>query len=311
MAKIDNLDDVLNILPQQFIEFDLDHYSPTQLNQPLAVWAYKYIACNQEQRRKFKTNINMFFGTTIGAITQMMFCDEIWTYSSNKKENNKKLSMDEAIELLNQEMNNYKPWDEKDQEKYAAIKHLAVDYLRTSYDGWKSLAFQSPAIAERNVTMPLTHVDLLGRIDGEDELKLLEQKCKLPRLGRPKKDGTRTVSTTKLPDTPQIDHARQTAFYHFASGGKRPFLLYCNEKEHKIFDSSNCDLLTADAMQEHLEYYKRQSRLRDRHILNSQGSVKTLLSNMDPDWEHAFYWDLGDEQKAKAQAIYQEAHELS
>ena len=52
MAKIDNLDDVLNILPQQFIEFDLDHYSPTQLNQPLAVWAYKYIACNQEVNLK-------------------------------------------------------------------------------------------------------------------------------------------------------------------------------------------------------------------------------------------------------------------
>jgi hypothetical protein len=31
---------------------------------------------------------------------------------------------------------------------------------------------------------------------------------------------------------------------------------------------------------------------------------------MDPDWEHAFYWDLGDDNKAKAQSTYQEAHEL-
>lgn len=306
----ESLEDVLGIIPPEFLELGIDHYSPTQMNMPLAVWAYKYVALDQEQRRKLKTNINMFFGTIIGSITQMMFCDEIWTYSSNKVENNQKLSYDQALELLNEEIKAYVPWDDKDQEKYDAIKHLAPAYLKNSYEGWKSLSLKNHIIAERNVTLPLAHVSMLGRIDGEDDLMLLEQKCKLPKLNAVKKDGTRSVSTVKIPDVPQIEHCRQTSFYHFASGQKRPFLLYVNDKEYRIFDSSNCDLLTADAMTQHMEYYRQQARLRDRHILASNCSVKKLLSNMDPDFEHAFYWDIGDEQKKLAQEAYKQAHNL-
>lgn len=313
-VKTESLEDVLGIIPPEFLELGIDHYSPTQMNMPLAVWAYKYVALDQEQRRKLKTNINMFFGTTIGAITQMMFCDEIWTYSSNKVENNKKLSWDQALELCHEEFARYEPWDDKDKEKYEAIKHLAPAYLKNSYEGFKSIDLKTTKnfkiTAERNVTLPLAHVSMLGRIDGEDELKLIEEKLKLPKLNAVKKDGTRSVSTVKIPEQPQIEHARQTSFYHFASGQKRPFLLYVNDKEYKVFDSANCDLLTADAMAEHMEYYRQQARLRDRHIMASNCSVKKLLSNMDPDFEHAFYWDIGDEQKKLAQEAYKQAHNL-
>jgi hypothetical protein len=313
-VKTESLEDVLGIIPPEFLELGIDHYSPTQMNMPLAVWAYKYVALDQEQRRKLKTNINMFFGTTIGAITQMMFCDEIWTYSSNKVENNKKLSWDQALELCHEEFARYEPWDDKDKEKYEAIKHLAPAYLKNSYEGFKSIDLKTTknfkTTAERNVTLPLAHVSMLGRIDGEDELKLIEEKLKLPKLNAVKKDGTRSVSTVKIPEQPQIEHARQTSFYHFASGQKRPFLLYVNDKEYKVFDSANCDLLTADAMAEHMEYYRQQARLRDRHIMASNCSVKKLLSNMDPDFEHAFYWDIGDEQKKLAQEAYKQAHNL-
>ena len=309
-VKTESLEDVLGIIPPEFLELGIDHYSPTQMNMPLAVWAYKYVALDQEQRRKLKTNINMFFGTTIGAITQMMFCDEIWTYSSNKVENNKKLSWDQALELCHEEFARYEPWDDKDKEKYEAAKDLAPAFLKNSYEGWKSLNLKKKVIAERNVTLPLAHISMLGRIDGEDDLMLLEQKCKMPKLNPVKKDGTRSVSTVKIPEQPQIEHVRQTSFYHFASGQKRPFLLYVNDKEYKIFDSANCDLLTADAMAEHMEYYRQQARLRDRHIMASNCSVKKLLSNMDPDFEHAFYWDIGDDQKKLAQEAYKQAHNL-
>tara|TARA_R100001377_G_C3194989_1_gene112358 strand:- start:5076 stop:6029 length:954 start_codon:yes stop_codon:yes gene_type:complete len=312
--KTESLEDILGIVPPEFLEFGLDHYSPTQMNMPLALWAYKYVALDQDKRRNLKTNVNMFFGTVIGSITQMMFCDEIWTYSSNKVENNNKMSMDQALETLNDEIRAYAPWDQKDREKFEAIKHLAPAYLKNSYDGFKSIDLKTTknfkVTAERNVTLPLAHINMLGRIDGEDELKFIEQKCKLPKLNAVKKDGTRSVSTVKIPEIPQIEHCRQTSFYHFASGQKRPFLLYVNDKEHKIFDSSNCDLLTADAMAEHMEFYRQQARLRDRHIINSKGSVKRLLSFMNPDFEHAFYWDLGEEQLATAKEAYKQAHDL-
>ena len=152
-------------------------------------------------------------------------------------------------------------------------------------------------------------MNCLGRTDGEDDLKLVEQKCKLPKLNRPKKDGTRSISHVKLPeDEPQLSHARQTAFYHFCTN-KCPFLLYVNAKEYKIFDSSNCDLLTKEAMEEHLDYYKRMARMRDRAIMNSKGSVRDLLRDLDPDWDHNFEWDIGEDNATHAQQVFKEAQE--
>ena len=303
----ETLTDILESTPQQFLDLGIDHYSPTQLNCSLANWAYKYGVLDQEQRRGLKRNINMFFGTTIGEITQLMFCDEMWSMASQVTPNKNKLSMDQALEYLSEMMKKYQPWDEKDKEKFDAIKHLAPDYLQQSYKGWKSLSLQSPIIAERNVRLKFNYVNCLGRIDGEDDLKLVEQKCKLPKLGREKKDGTRSVISTKLPvDEPQITHARQTAFYHFCTG-KRPFLLYVNDKDFKIFDSSDCQSLTKEAMEEHLEHYKRAARLRDRTIMKSKGSVQGLLADLDPDWDHNFEWDIGDDHKDHAQKIFKEA----
>ena len=304
--KPKTLDQELGSIPEEFLKLDISHYSPTQLNQPLWLWALMYGAFTQKERRRNKTNVNMFFGTCIGGITQMMFCDEIWTYQSNKVENNNKISMDQALEILNTDIRAYEPWDEKDREKYEAIRHLAPDYLKQSYEGWKSLNFKAPVIAERNVTNNFTYVNGLGRIDGEDDLHFVEQKCKLPRLLKPKKDGTRSVSSGKIDIS--IQHCRQTAFY-YAATKKRPFLLYVNDQEYKIFDSSNCDLLTKDAMAEHMEYYKQQARLRDRHIINSKGDLLKLLSFHDPDWE-SFYADIGDENLKKAQDLFKQAHNL-
>tara|TARA_R110000765_G_scaffold117691_1_gene211606 strand:+ start:742 stop:1671 length:930 start_codon:yes stop_codon:yes gene_type:complete len=304
--KPKSLDEELGIIPQEFIELDINHYSPTQLLQPMWLWALMYGAFNQETRRRNKTNINMFFGTTIGYICQLVFCDVIWTFNSQKV-NNKKISEDQAFEMLDQEMNAYKPSDEKDKEKYAAFKGLAADYLKHSIAAWKSIRFTKPVIAERNVTLPLTYVGMLGRIDGEDDLKFGEQKLRLPRLLKPKKDGTRSVSTTKI-DQPLINHCRQTSYY-WKCTNKRPFLFYVNDKEHKIFDSSNCDLLTVDAMNDHFEYLKNQARLRDRHILNSKGDPLRLLSFHDPDWE-SFYADIGEENLNKARELFKQAHNL-
>ena len=305
--KPETLEEILDTIPQEFLSIGIDHYSPTQLNCSIANWAYKYGALTQEQRRGLKRNINMYFGTTIGEITQLMFCDEMWTMASQVAPNKQKLSWDQALEYLDEMMKKYEPWDEKDKEKFEAIKHLAPDYLKQSYEGWNSLNMQSPIIAERNVRLKFNYVNCLGRIDGEDPLMLLEQKCRLPKLGRVKKDGTRSVISTKLPeDNPVISHARQTAFYHFCTK-KRPFLLYVNDKEYKIFDSSNCDLLTKEAMEEHLEHYKRQARLRDRAILRSQGTVPGLLRDLDPDWEHNFEWDIGEDNAAHAKQLFKEA----
>ena len=96
------------------------------------------------------------------------------------------------------------------------------------------VAPEGPPLDEGRPLLPLVddfflHVAPIKVGFCEDELHFVEQKCKLPKLLKPKKDGTRSVSTQKI-DNPLIQHCRQTAFY-YACTKKRPFLLYVNDKE--------------------------------------------------------------------------------
>ena len=302
------LDEILETTPQAFADLGIDHYSPTQLNCSLANWAYKYAVLTSAERGKLKTNIKMYLGTTIGDLCQLCFCDEVYTYNTGELvDNKKKTSFDEANEMLAEMLNKYDSWDQKDQETYEVIRDSAADMFKQAYDGWKSLSMQSPVVAENTVKMQFDYVHCEGRTDGEDPLKFLEQKMKCPSLNRPKKDGTRSKKTTALPkDEPQLSHARQTAFYHFATG-KRPFILYANEKEFKIFDSANCQSLTKEGMEEHLQHFKRMAKMRDRLVLKSKGSVPDLLRDLDPDWDHNYEWDIGADAADHAKKVFREA----
>tara|TARA_B100000927_G_scaffold162692_1_gene131080 strand:+ start:8582 stop:9508 length:927 start_codon:yes stop_codon:yes gene_type:complete len=303
----ETLTDILESTPPAFLEIGIDHYSPTQLNCSMANWAYKYAVLNQESRRSLKHNVKMYFGVVIGELCQLCFCDELWSFKSKVAKNKDKYSLDRALESLDAHMKKYEPYDDADKELYEGIKDTAPDMMRNAYNGWKTLNLKSPVVGERNVRLKFTYVNCLGRTDGDDKLMLIEQKCKIPQLNRPKKDGTRSVKHIALPDEePQLSHARQTAFYHFATG-KKPHLMYANAKEYKIFDPSNCQLLTKDAMEEHLEHYKRMARLRDRAIMKCNGSVRDLLRDLDPDWEHNYEWDIGEEHKLHAQKTFREA----
>ena len=305
-----NLDEILETTPQAFADLGIDHYSPTQLNCSLALWAYRYGVLTSAERSKLKYNFKMYLGTTIGDICQLNFCDELFAYDTGEyTQNKKKTSQQEGYDMLGMAIEKYDPWDDKDKELYLGIKDYAADMYKNAYEGWKSLSMTAPVVAENTVKLKFDYIYCEGRTDGEDSLKFLEQKMKCPSLNRPKKDGTRTKKTMPLPtDEPQLSHARQPAFYHFATG-KRPFILYANEKEFKIFDSANCQSLTKEGMEEHLEHYKRMAKMRDRLIMKSKGSVSDLLRDLDPDWEHNFEWDIGEDAAEHAKQVYREAQQ--
>ena len=71
------------------------------------------------------------------------------------------------------------------------------------------------------------YADLKGKM-------VIEDKCKFPRKGRVKKDGTRSWLTSKLPETPTSDHLLQTDFYHYATG-LQIYICHINEETFKVF----------------------------------------------------------------------------
>ncbi len=306
--EMKNLDEILELPPQAFTDLGINHYSPTQLNSSVALWAYKYAVLTSAERRKLRSTFKMFLGTTIGDICQLNFCDEIYTFDTGEYvPNKKKTSKTKGDDVLGMAIEKYEPWDDDDKKYYDNVKSAAQEMYNNAYNGWKSMSMQSPVVGENTVKMKFNYVFCEGRTDGEDKLKLLEQKMKCPGLNKVKKDGTQSVRTNPLPkDEPDINHARQTAFYHFATG-KRPFILYANEKEYKIFDSANCERLTKDGMQESLQHYKRMAAIRDRAIMRSNGVINDLLKDLDPDWQHNYEWKIGDEWLQHAQETYKEA----
>ena len=51
------------------------------------------------------------------------------------------------------------------------------------------------------------------------------------------------------------------------------------------------------------------AKMRDRLIMKSKGSVSDLLRDLDPDWEHNYEWDIGEDAAEHAKQVYREAQQ--
>jgi hypothetical protein len=93
------------------------------------------------------------------------------------------------------------------------------------------------------------YADLKGKI-------IIEDKCKFPRKGRVKKDGTRSWATNKLPEN-GVDamHLTQIDFYYYATG-LPIYVCYINEKEFKVYHKDNCEDLQPEKIMSRLESFK-------------------------------------------------------
>jgi len=291
-----------------FGKWNFDHHSASQLNLPEGNWAWKYFCCTQEHRRKFKFTAKPRLGVAVGGAIALMYADIIWTYNSEKIQNTK-INFKEYLRVVDEELNAYKPeFDNKEEAQHAYHKTIAHKMAYQLHKGIKSLALQGEVESEANRYYNVgTEIDLLGRTDLENEFCVVEIKTLPPRRGKLKKDGTYGFSTQSVKE-PKIDAARQIALY-WAATNKRPFLVYANEKEFTIFDPSNSDLLTEAAMKDHLKFYKSKAKLRENLLIQADGNIDKLLSLVNPDWEHPFYWDIGDEFVEQAKIDFNKAME--
>lgn len=131
------------------------------------------------------------------------------------------------------------------------------------------------------ITIPVHgYADFKGKI-------IIEDKCKFPRRGRVKKDGTRSWSTTKLPETIEPYHLMQTDFYHYAT--ELPiYICYINEESFKVFSADNCELLTPKSIESRKKDFIQRCKVR-QNLMKISNDVNVLKDYIQPDFENYFW----------------------
>lgn len=135
------------------------------------------------------------------------------------------------------------------------------------------------------------YVDLKGKI-------IIEDKCKFPRKGRIKKDGTRSWSTTKLPEErPDPFHLLQIDFYY--SVFKLPvYLCYINEESYKVFHADNCDELKPENIEKRIPKIIQRCKVR-QNLVKISHDVKVLKDYIQPNFDTYFWKNDMDENYLK------------
>ena len=323
----------------------INHHSPTSSSMPQGIYVYRYLLCTQEQRREFEGNANMAAGVAVNDAMQFHYSDEIWSFNPNQKKlaphKNEKLSKDEAIAKAMEKFNEYVPVNETDRLKK---EHYQETIPQTCHQGF--LAFDSIGIKNSNKVVAedsINFVDhrlslpIVGRTDVHfttnkvfnassqgvaaqshssdtflSDLNVVELKTSWSRIGRAKKDGTRSFSSAKLPSI-NISHLQQLAFYCFCLRKKSnisPYLIYLTEGDFMIYTEKNCADLELQNLNNYYEQLVsnciRKERLLSRYIDLEEPEMilAEIAKDIEPGFDHMFYWNIGAKHLARAKKIW-------
>jgi len=260
-----------------FAELGLDHFSPSQLNKPLAVWMFQYVALTKEDRRQIKVGYPAIYGTAVHNGTQHYLCDG--------------LVLEDAVEmaLTSYDLQQVKDTDDERNTAYRDKIQPAIE------QGIEALGdtFEN-AESERHVSLELPDVVLpiIGYVDFIKDNVLCEFKTKIGRMNQPKKDGTRSLGKAQIPDEPQQAHVEQVAIYSKATGAI-PSIAYVSHDRAVRFDPFNCQALRADNIDKAIERV-RQKALKRQNLIAYSNDPMVLGGILEADFSHPFYWDDPD-----------------
>jgi hypothetical protein len=142
------------------------------------------------------------------------------------------------------------------------------------------------------------YVDLLGDV-------IIEDKCKFPRKGRVKKDGTRSWLTNKLPEErPEQFHLLQVDFY-YSVFEKPVYLCYINEESFKVFHADNCDELKPENIKKRIPRIIHRCKVR-QNLLKISSDPKVIKDYIQPNFDD-FRWknDLDENYLKDAKKFYE------
>jgi len=317
-------------LPTFARKLKINHYSPTQFAIPDAAWLFKYVFMDQKMRRELlPSNAAMEAGKIVGEVLQRIYADTIYKLHPVKKKvaatTNEKITKDAALQEEIEKLKEYVPNDEKDSDKKQKYLEEIPEVINHALDGLKELAVASPVTCERQISIQSPSgflsslLPTVGRIDFDyginnhefgkslSELnptsqdafphKIIELKTKWSRLGKVKKDGSRSFLVSSVPATASFNHCVQVATYAAHFQFKVPaYLLYATKDGYVIFDSTNCPHLTVDGMKKNLQIMFNTFRRRERILamfehLTKEEIIEEAAGMMDMNLDHPFAWN--------------------
>jgi len=323
-----------NTLPLFAQKLNINHFSPTQFSIPDAAWLFKYVWMDQKMRRELlPSNAAMEAGKIVGEVLSRIYADTIYKLHPTTKKiaptkNIKNVSVEVALQEEIEKLKEYVPNDEKDSDKKQKYLEEIPEVIRHGLSGLKELAVASPVTCERQISIQSPSgflsslLPTVGRIDFDygvnkhvfgdppkessptSELladafphKIIELKTKWSRLGKVKKDGSRSFLVSSLPATASFNHCVQVATYAAHFDFKVPaYLLYATKDGYKIFDSTNCHHLTVDGMKKNLQVMFNTFRRREKILalhehLTREEIIEEAAGMMDMNLDHPFAWN--------------------
>ena len=237
-------------LPLFAEKLKISHFSPTQFALPDSAWLFKYVWMDQKMRRELlDSNSAMEAGKRVGEVLQRIHAETIYKLNPLTKKvaptTNEKISLENAIEEQIEIFKEYQPVDDKDSDKKIKYLEEVPQIVNNANTGLTELGIASPITCERQVSIDANKLDdfftspslsTVGRIDfdfgqmrigenptstgvvpsGPDDFlpqKIVELKTKYSRLGKVKKDGSRSFLVSSSPATPSFNHVVQCAVY--------------------------------------------------------------------------------------------------
>jgi hypothetical protein len=286
---------------------------------------------DQKMRRELlPSNAAMEAGKIVGEVLQRIYADTIYKLHPVKKKvaptTNEKISKDAALQEEIEKLKEYIPNDEKDSDKKQKYLEEIPEVINNALSGLKELAVASPVTCERQISIdqlegfsspllptvgridfdfginshefgtPLTETNPTSQVDAFPH-KIIELKTKWSRLGKVKKDGSRSFLVSSVPATASFNHVCQVATYAAHFNFKVPaYLLYATKSGYTIFDSTNCHHLTVDGMKKNLQIMFNTFRRREQILTLYQDYTREEIiegaaSLMDMNLDHPFAWN--------------------
>ena len=131
------------------------------------------------------------------------------------------------------------------------------------------------------ITIPVHgYADFKGKI-------IIEDKCKFPKRGRVKKDGTRSWLTNKLPESVEPYNFLQIDFYY--SVFKLPiYICYINEESYKVFSADNCDDLKPENIEKRIPKIIQRCKIR-QNLMKISTDPNVVKDYIQPQFDHYFW----------------------
>lgn len=297
------------LLPIWSQKYNIDHMSPSQLNQKDGVWSFKYLFCDERDRRDFDINSKMQAGNAVGKAGILLHGDIEWVgdkYVIHKPY--PKIDdtiLDKVYEQAISYYMEYKPVDDMDRQQFQNNKENLVETIKTFFKAFNEISLKKQIHCERTIAVKLKNcvLPVIGRIDFEDDNSFIELKTKWGRKApKPKKDGTTSFYNVKINDKPDPFHLLQVAIYWLATK-KKPYLLYITKEDYKIFTPENCEELQPEKLNNYITQAQLITYRRERLMARHNGE-HSYFADLDPDFEHPYAWNIGSQYKNKAMQLW-------